>query len=121
LGSGFCIDGLENRDLPCKRQKLRGLLKFDRIGNLKTVLGCASTVFWGYITRNEPFGRYKAWRLVAANEKQMIHAQLKEVLATCAAGAWGGALEELSGVSELGRVSFSSKVVAFVDPENAGI
>ena len=51
----------------------------------------------------------------------MIHAQLKEVLATCAAGAWGGALEELSGVSELGRVSFSSKVVAFVDPENAGI
>jgi hypothetical protein len=51
----------------------------------------------------------------------MIHAQLKEVLARCAAGAWGGALEELSGVSELGRVSFFSKVVAFVDPENAGV
>jgi hypothetical protein len=88
---------------------------------LQNVLGCASTVFWGYVTRNESFGRYKAWRLVAGNEKQMIHTQLKQVVAKCAAGGWGGALEELSGVRELGRVSFASKVVAFVDPKNAGV
>ena len=42
-------------------------------------------------------------------------------MAKCAAGVWGGALEELSGVSEPGQVSFASKVVAFVDPEDSAV
>jgi hypothetical protein len=34
---------------------------------------------------------------------------------------WGNAIGRLSGISQLGRLPFASKVIAFLDPLNAGV
>jgi hypothetical protein len=84
-------------------------------------LGCASTLYWGHFTRNPPFAQNKVLNFCAATTIATTSATVTMAAIDCAYGHWGKALGCFHGVNQLQRLPFASKVVAFIDPENAGV
>jgi hypothetical protein len=75
-------------------------------------------VYWGHVTRNEQFSSHKVSKFWAGGNPA---AQVETCTNHCSYGSWGDALNSLDGVAELQRLSFASKIVTFVDPDNAGV
>lgn len=91
------------------------------------LLGLASVVYWGFYTFGETYARVRVTRLidgygnypptttdVAANRIGNVSRFLDQ-------GDVGSALGSLSGISQLNRTPFASKVVAFLAPSVAGV
>lgn len=91
---------------------------------LDNLLGTLSTVFWGFYTFSPGFALVRAGRHLAgygtrnASTPESIAQVLRDMTA---AENLGVALGLLSRLSQLGRVPFGSKVVAFMSPRFAGI
>jgi hypothetical protein len=83
--------------------------------------GCASAIYWGFITRNEPFARLSATRFYHRNSAVAVVAGVCNSASECLASRWGVALGSLGGLLGLGRMPFASKVITFLDPANAGV
>lgn len=84
-------------------------------------LGCASAIYWGHITRNEPFARRKVENFRKMNLHRNVSARIFSCAMHCRRMRWGDALKALHGLRELQRLPFASKVVAFIDPHHAGV
>ncbi len=83
--------------------------------------GCASAIYWGFITRNEPFARLSATRFYDRNSALAVVAVICSSASECLASRWGVALGSLGGLLGLGQMPFASKVITFLDPANAGV
>ncbi len=82
---------------------------------------CASAIYWGFITRNEPFARLSATRFFNGSPAIAVVAAVRSSASECLASRWGVALGSLGGLLGLGQMPFASKVITFLDPANAGV
>jgi hypothetical protein len=92
--------------------------------------GLASVVYWGFATRNEAFAQWSVNRLMQGYRVQPAVAVTPAVAAAhclraarnaVAQGQYGEALGHMGSLYQLGRTPFASKVIAFIDPDNAGV
>jgi hypothetical protein len=91
------------------------------------LLGLASVVYWGFYTFGDNYSRVRVFLLingygrypptVANNAAERINAMSNFL----DHGDAGAALGTLSGISQLNRTPFASKVVAFLAPSVAGV
>lgn len=85
-------------------------------------LGCASVVYWGFITYGDTFAQKRARRYIAGNpDPKRVAAILRQATLCCAAQQWGAALAALRPLRQLGQLPFGSKIIAFLDPDHAGV
>ena len=88
------------------------------------LLGTASVIYWGFYTFGPKYSMSRVKRhLYGHNNKSattpdMIHSVLQNIKASTDRGH---SISYLSEISQLGRISFASKVVAFIHPETAGV
>jgi hypothetical protein len=88
-------------------------------------LGAASVVYWGYFTFSDGYARNKVgWfsnPSAATSRLELTYTATSAALADLGRRQWGKALGEYHNVPQLTRLPFGSKMIAFLDPENAGI
>lgn len=88
------------------------------------LLGTASVIFWGFYTFGHKYSMNRVRRHLygyatkAATTPAMIHNVLQNIKTST---DHGNSIGYLSEISQLGRISFASKVVAFIHPETAGV
>ena len=93
----------------------------DPIDNL---LGTASVIYWGFYTTNPSISMIRVKRHLYGYKKRTstspaaIHTALQNIKIST---NHGNSIGYLSEISQLGRISFASKVVAFIHPETAGV
>lgn len=92
-----------------------------------TYLGCASVIYWGFITYGAGFSLVRLHRFIGLAPHHlganplMTSIAANDANADSRAGNWGGAIGRFGGVPSLGQLPFASKVIAFLDPSNAGV
>ena len=105
-------------------QSLTGLLRAH--DGLLRRRGLATVVYWGHL--NAGYARYRVSRLVYVGQVQRLALAAAEVLVQldlasqhADGGQLGEALGSLYGVSQLSGLAFASKVIAFLEPQRAGV
>jgi hypothetical protein len=92
-----------------------------------TFLGCASVIYWGFITFSPNLARHRVDRFAGllpghvGATKFSTFGAMKAARSSIAAGRWGDALGWLHTVSQLRQLPFASKAIAFLDPVHAGV
>lgn len=94
----------------------------------QVVLGLASVIYWGFYTFGHNFavnrvnwflqGRPPHGNPVCPNEAVRC---LQTARSHAKTGHMGQAISALSGLNQLSRTPFASKVIAFLDPDKAGV
>ncbi len=94
----------------------------------QVVLGLASVIYWGFYTFGHNFavnrvnwclqGRPPHGNPVCQNEAVRC---LETACNHAKTGHMGQAMSALSGLNQLSRTPFASKVIAFLDPDKAGV
>lgn len=94
----------------------------------QVVLGLASAIYWGFYTFGHNFavnrvnwflqGRPPHGNPVCPNEAVRC---LQTARSHAKTGHMGQAISALSGLNQLSRTPFASKVIAFLDPDKAGV
>jgi hypothetical protein len=90
---------------------------------------CASIVYWGFFRFSDNYARKMVEWFVNkhptakehAATPALVYAVLTKVSQAAGQGDWGAALGCLGQLGMLRRLSFGSKVIAFMDPQNAGV
>jgi hypothetical protein len=91
------------------------------------LLGTASIVFWGFYTFGPAFAAIRVHRhLFGRGNQQITRAEqiadvLEEADTAIKAGNPGAALGMFTGINQLSRTPFASKVVALLDPRRAAV
>lgn len=90
--------------------------------------GLANVVFWGFLSTGFSYARNRVRWLVTPRTKgrrgladEHVLEQLDESIRQVREGDLGEALGSLHGISQLSRLPFGSKAVAFLAPEKAGV
>jgi hypothetical protein len=88
------------------------------------LLGTASVIFWGFNTFKHNFAMLRVkrhlngYKTKSSSHPLDIAAALNNIKNT---SNYGKSINYLSTISQLGQVPFSSKVVAFIYPQNTGV
>jgi len=93
----------------------------------KNLAGLASVIYWGFATFGDNYARNRVgWFLNGRRDKAPVAADAAQ-RSLCrsridlGARRFDRALSNLGSLGQLGRTPFASKVVAFLDPDRAGV
>lgn len=89
------------------------------------LIGCASAIYWGFRTfgQSDKYARQRVQKFFhhATNTMSAAVLALGQAQAHCSSHRWGDAVSSVGSLKELGQLPFASKVIAFLDLENAGV
>ncbi len=93
----------------------------------KNLAGLSSVVYWGYARFGDRYARGRvAWLMNGFRNRPAVTPLAAGQCLTAARsfvtrGRYGEALGSIGTLSQLGRTPFASKVIAFLDPDHAGV
>lgn len=91
----------------------------------QNLVGCGSAIYWGFRTfgPSDKYAQRRAKRFFAhtTNTAPTVAAAMRQARRHCSVRKWEDALSSVGKLKELGQLPFASKVVAFLDLENAGV
>lgn len=87
-------------------------------------LACGSVIYWGYITSSASRARSRANLYYTKHpiaDAPFVAEVVRHARSHCMSARWGDALATLKPLRQLGQIPFASKIIAYVDPVNAGV